>query len=140
MFASPKFEDAINRFSLRFRQRELEAAFQRFKKDDYIKGRIITALVVTTQIVSLTMSLGYGLAQPNNPMPLSYGLPVYAVYYFGSLCELLISLTKKLLWLRTALPCVIAFFATAMINLYIDAVPNFRPAYSAILRSLEHTA
>ncbi len=140
MFASPEFEDAINRFSLRFHQRELEAAFQRYKKDDYIKGRIITTLVVATQVAIITMSLSRNFIPPPSPVPQFDIAFLYGVYYFGSVCELLINFTGKFLWLRTALPCVTAFFVTAMLNRYIDAVPNFRPAYSAILRSLEHSA
>ncbi len=130
MFANPEFETMVNRFSLRFRLKELESSFHKHKEDDYIKDRTLTYLVLITQAIMVTIAVGRNFVPDASPMPLKYLLLTYGMYYFGSLCELLICITERFMCLRTAVPFVISFSSSALITYYFDPIPNFRPAYS----------
>ncbi|MDR3548040.1 MAG: hypothetical protein P4M11_07215 [Candidatus Pacebacteria bacterium] len=132
MFTNPEFEDTVDRFSLRFRRRELEAAFQKHKAEDYTKGKITVFLVLATQVVIATISLFRIFIPPTLPTSVTYSMCYLLLYYVGAVCELAIYLTKNLQCMRTVLPCILSFFISALLSNFIDTYPTFRPAYYVI--------
>ncbi len=131
MFATPTFKDMTDRFSLRFSQDELESDFQKLKRQDYLRGKSITYIMLATIMVITAFTLCRIAISPydaeaNDPTAaVMTNLP----YIFGALCELLICFTERFVFLRTIVLCILTFGGAAMGNAILDKRPTFNPRY-----------
>ncbi len=128
MFAELTFEDQVYRSSLRFRNQELESAFQ--ERAEYFNGKVTTYLILGADAAALTFTLAHALIEPMEILEQRFraAIIISAMYFFGPLCELLIFTTGRLTCLRTTIQCISYFVCVSLNIVALEPVPNFHPS------------
>ncbi len=132
MFTIPKFEDLIAPFTLKFRNRKLEAFYEKTLDQTYLRSFSLFYLI----LISLTIILGttsyftyYDFKE--DQLLAGWGSGIGNVLIFLAIvAELIVNFCPKLRLLRSGPLLILVFFACAAANSTIEKRPTARPGYS----------